>query len=127
MEKEKPSIKESKGLTIDLNEIYKFEPGDLTIDITTSRYSNLAYVTCEHRDVFIDFLEMPGIKKDGKMLVNGTRIFMSHAAAQKLAEALKGILKKIHDDGQMEVYNPSLSSTYKTSTKVNRSKVDKQI
>ena len=127
MEKGKSAIKELKGLTIDLNEIYKFEPQDLTIDITVSRYSNLAYVTCEQRDVFIDFLEMPGIKKDGKMMVNGTRIFMSHAAAQKLAEALKGILKQIHDDGQMETYNPSPPSTYPLSTKVKRSAKDKQI
>jgi hypothetical protein len=127
MAKKTPQMKDSKGITIDLNEIYKFEPKDITIDITTSRYSNLAYVTCEHRDVFIDFLEMPGIKKDGKMMVNGTRIFMSHAAAQKLAEALKGILKQIHDDGQMESYNPDLSSIYTLSAKVTRSKEDKQI
>ncbi|MCX6683886.1 MAG: DUF3467 domain-containing protein [Methanoregula sp.] len=127
MAKKTPQMKDSKGVTIDLNEIYKFEPKDITIDITTSRYSNLAYVTCEHRDVFIDFLEMPGIKKDGKMMVNGTRIFMSHAAAQKLAEALKGILKQIHDDGQMESYNPDLSSIYTLSAKVTRSKEDKQI
>ena len=127
MEKRKDAQKEQEGLTIDLNKIYKFGPEDINIDITASRYSNLAYVTCEHRDVFIDFLEMPGIKKDGRMMVNGTRIFMSHAAAQKLAEALKGILKQIHDNGQMELYNPDLSSSYKLSAKVKMLKEDKKI
>ena len=127
MERKNPETKEVEGVTIDLNEIYKFELKDLTIDITASKYSNLAYVTCEHRDVFIDFLEMPGIKKDGKMMVNGTRIFMSHAAAQKLAEALKGILKQIHDQGQMEVYSPDLPSKYSLSSKVTRVKDNKQI
>jgi hypothetical protein len=127
MEKKKEDSLESAGLTIDLNEIYKFGAADINIDITASRYSNLAYVTCEQRDVFIDFLEMPGIKKDGKMMVNGTRIFMSHAAAQKLAEALKGILKQIHDNGQMEAYNPDLSTSYHLSAKVKMSKGDRKI
>lgn len=127
MERKKTAIKESKGLTIDLNEIYKFEPKDITIDVTASRYSNLAYVTCEHRDVFIDFLEMPGIKKDGKMMVNGTRIFMSHAAAQRLGEALNGILKQIHEDGQMETYNPDIPSSHKLSAKVKMSKEDMRV
>ena len=127
MEKKKEESLESAGLTIDLNKIYKFGPEDINIDITASHYSNLAYVTCEHRDVFVDFLEMPGIKKDGKMMVNGTRIFMSHAAAQKLAEALKGILKQIHDNGQMEAYNPDLSSSYQLSAKVKMLKGDRKI
>ncbi len=52
---------------------------------------------------------------------------MSHAAAQKLAEALKGILKQIHDNGQMELYNPDLSSSYKLSAKVKMLKEDKKI
>ena len=56
MEKKKEDSLESAGLTIDLNEIYKFGAADINIDITASRYSNLAYVTCEQRDVFIDFL-----------------------------------------------------------------------
>ena len=60
-------------------------------------------------------------------MVNGTRIFMSHAAAQKLAEALKGILKQIHDNGQMEAYNPDLSTSYHLSAKVKMSKGDRKI
>lgn len=120
-------MKGIKGVAIDLREIYRFEQKDLNIDITTSRYSNLAYVTCEQRDVFIDFLEMPGIKRDGKMIVNGTRIFMSHSAAQKLAEALSGILRQIHDEGQMETYDPDLTPTAKHSAKITRPKEKQQL
>ena len=60
-----------------------------------------------HRDLYIDFLEMPGIKKDdGKMHVKGTRIYMSHSAAQKLSEAISDVLMTVHSDGKMEVYIP---------------------
>ncbi len=96
MEEEK---KGKDGATvIDLRELYQFEPGELQPDITHSSYSNLAYVQVTHRDVFIDFLEMPGIRRDDRMRVNGTRVYMSHAAAQKLAEALSGILDKVYKE-----------------------------
>lgn len=53
----------------------------------------------------ICFLEMPGIKMaDGKMPIPGTRIYMSHSAAQKLSDAIADILKEVHCDGGMEVY-----------------------
>jgi hypothetical protein len=50
------------------------------------------------------FFEMPGTKKDGKMVLPGTRVFMSFAAAQRLSEALAGILEKSHRDEGMEQY-----------------------
>lgn len=99
-------IKNDAVIEIDLGKLYAFEASDMVPDITVSRYSNVAYIVCTHRDVYIDFLEMPGVKKDGKMMVNGTRIFMGHAAAQRLAEALKGILEKVYDEKGMEAYAP---------------------
>jgi hypothetical protein len=88
--------------TMNFNEIYKFEPQDIVPDITVSRYSNVAYIQVTQRDVYIDFLEMPGIKRDGKMMVNGTRIYMSHVAAQQLAGALGNVLNQVHMRGDME-------------------------
>ena len=97
----------TESRTIDVSEMYRYKKEDLTTDISSSAYSNLAYVQATHRDLYIDFLEMPGIKKDdGKMHVNGTRIYMSHSAAQKLSEAISGILKTVHSDGKMERYLP---------------------
>lgn len=96
--------KEEELITVDLKELYKFQPKDIIPDISIVRYSNLAYIQITHRDVYIDFLEMPGIKKDGKILLNGTRIYMSFAAAQKLAETLQGILEEVDSRGKMEKY-----------------------
>lgn len=95
---------EGQSVTIDLANLYKFDPDDLVTDIKTSAYSNLAFIQVTHRDVFIDFFEMPGMKKDGKMVMPGTRVYMSFAAAQRLSEALTGILEKAHKDGGMEQY-----------------------
>ncbi|OGS56048.1 MAG: hypothetical protein A3K60_02800 [Euryarchaeota archaeon RBG_19FT_COMBO_56_21] len=75
---------------------------NLIPDITITRYSNLAYVQASPRDVCVDFLEMPGVKKDGKMVVNGTRVYMSHVAAQKLGEVLQSVLKKAIQNGGIE-------------------------
>ena len=109
----------SKGqaVTIDLANLYKFDPEDLVADIKTSTYSNLAFIQVTHRDVFIDFFEMPGTKKDGKMVMPGTRVYMSFAAAQRLSEALTGILEKAHRDGGMEQYVGG-GSKQEISTKV---------
>jgi hypothetical protein len=79
---------------IDLKAAYKYDPAELSTEITVSRYSNLAYIQVSPRDVCIDFLEMPGIRKAGKMVVGGARIYMSHDSARKLAETLGGVLEK---------------------------------
>jgi len=103
-EQKKGEALDGQAMTLDLSNLYKFEPGDLVADIRTSAYSNLAFIQVTHRDVFIDFFEMPGIKKDEKMVMPGTRVYMSFAAAQRLSEAMRGILEKAHKDGGMEQY-----------------------
>jgi hypothetical protein len=92
-------------LTINLSELYKYDVKDMNVDITVVKYSNLAWVQVTPRDVEIDFLEMPGVKKDGKMMINGTRIYMSHFAAQKLSEVLTEILKQVHNRGDIEQFS----------------------
>ena len=96
------AVVQAEKVTIDLKEIYRSDPKDLTPDITVTRYSNLAYVQASPRDVCVDFLEMPGFKKDGKSVVNGTRIYMSHVAAQKLGEVLQDVLRKAIRGGGIE-------------------------
>ena len=115
---------EDQVVSIDLKDLYTFKPEDLVTDIKVSTYSNLAFIQVTHRDVFIDFFEMPGTKKDGKMVMAGTRIFMSFAAAQRLSEALTGILEKVHKDGSMEQYIPGGMKT-EISTKVRQKRVSK--
>lgn len=79
---------------IDLSAAYKYDPAELSTEITVSRYSNLAYIQVSPRDVCIDFLEMPGVRRGGRMVVGGARIYMSHEAARRLAETLGGVMKK---------------------------------
>ncbi|TAJ43882.1 DUF3467 domain-containing protein [Methanofollis fontis] len=113
---------EKKGgkMVIDLREMYEYEPSDLVPDIGGTVYSNLAYVQATHRDVFIDFLQMPGVKRDGKMHVQGTRVYLSHAAAQKLAGALAGTVERVYSDGAMEHYRPEKAGEREVSTQVSR-------
>jgi hypothetical protein len=116
-----------ESMTIDISEMYRYEREDLMTDISSSAYSNLAYVQATQRDLYIDFLEMPGIKKeDGKMHIKGTRIYMSHSAAQKLSAAISGILKKVHSDGGMEFYTPDGEKGAVLSTKVERRSAGKK-
>lgn len=91
---------------LDIGRMYEFNPEDMTPDIKTSAYSNVAFITCSNRDIFIDFLELPGVKKDGKMMVPGTRVYMSHAAAQQLAIRLAQVLEGSFQRGEMESYDP---------------------
>lgn len=98
------SEEKTEEFVIDLRKVYSYKPENLKPDISIVRYSNLAYIHTTNRDVHIDFLEMPGIIKDDKVLLNGTRIYMSHAAAQKLAERLLETLEQVHSVGKIEKY-----------------------
>lgn len=102
IEKSKDEVIEKGIITIDMRELYKFDVKDMQVDITAVKYSNLAWIQITPRDVVIDFLELPGVKKDGKIIINGTRIYMSHVAAQKLSEVLGNTLLKVHNQGEIE-------------------------
>lgn len=102
--KEEIPLKDEEMVKIDIRELYKFDTKDITPDISIVRYSNMAYIQITQRDVYIDFLEMPGIRKEGKVLLNGTRVYMSFVAAKSLAESLLGVLEQVHSSGKMEKY-----------------------
>ena len=102
---EDASGEQTETIRIDLKEIYRVDPKNILPDISAIHYSNLAYVQVSQRDVCIDFLEMPGIKRDGKFFVTGTRIYMSHTAAKKLADVLGESLEHVYIQGDMETYH----------------------
>lgn len=106
--------------TIDIRDMYKFEPEDLAIDISATHYSNVAYIQVAPRDVIIDFLELPGVKKDGKMVVSGARVFMSFVAAQKLVESLGTLLENRYKEGAMEMFELRQSRDVELTTKIDR-------
>jgi hypothetical protein len=104
-------------LAFDLKEMYRFDPKEAVPEITTVRYSNLAYIQVTPRDVYIDFLEMPGVKREGRAVVNGTRVYMSFVAARRLSEVLKDILERARATGAMEEYGPSETERARPKTR----------
>jgi len=59
-----------------------------------------------NRDVSIDFIELPGVKKEDKTIINAIRIKLPHSVAQNLAGLLIGLLEKAYQEGQIEQYKP---------------------
>ncbi len=94
------------SVTFDLNDYYSIDPKEIVIHNTNTSYSNMSYIQINRRDVLIDFLQMPGVKREGKQVVDSVRVFMSHSAAQKLSEVLGQLLEKVHSQGEMEFYKP---------------------
>ena len=106
MENVPKDLPTGRQIPIDFGRMYQFSPEEMCPDIRASSYANISFITCTNRDVYIDFLEMPGIKKDGKMMIPATRVYMSHSAAQQLAEKLKEILEGSYQRGDMEFFQP---------------------
>lgn len=85
---------------LDLPNYYKYDYSKAKIKVLNHSYSNLAWINVSGRDVFIDFLSMPGIIEDGIPVINATRISMPPAAAARLAEVLaRTIDQAINDNG----------------------------
>ncbi len=101
------SKKQDTSLLIDIGECYKFQPEDFEVDVTSVHYSNNSFIQVMNNDVFVDFLEIPGVKKDGKMVANATRIYMTHAQAKKLVDTLGSVLENTYKAGRMDTYKPS--------------------
>lgn len=105
--------RESK--TIDFRNLYQMNPENLSINVTSTWYSNLAYIQVTQRDVMIDFLQMPGAKRNEENVIEATRIYMTHAAAQKMVLSLKALLEKVYKDGEMEIFSPASPKTEPTT------------
>lgn len=97
-----------KSLNVDVSKMFSHNVDNFIPDIKVSGYSNLAYIQVSQRDVYIDFMEMPGVRKDDTVMVNGIRIYMSHTAAKKLSEKLNELLDESYQKGQMEFFPSSI-------------------
>jgi RNA-binding protein YlmH len=101
------NVEKGQVLNIDIGKCYQFKPEDFEIDVTAVRYSNSSFIQVMDQDVFVDFLEIPGVKKEGKMIANATRIYMTHVQAKKLVETLGNTLESSYKAGRMETYQSS--------------------
>lgn len=62
---------------------------------------------CGPRDSHIDFLGLPGVRKEGRAKINGTRVYLSDVSEKRLGEVLREVLKKASKDGRFEKLNVS--------------------
>ena len=68
-----------------------------TPEVVHVQYSNSFHLQASKEDVFIDFQELPGHIKDGKLYVNVTRIYLTIDKSRSLADAINGMLKAIDE------------------------------
>ena len=93
-------------VSLDIGKCYRFDPENFEINIQNTQYANSTFILVMGQDVFIDFLALPGTKKEGKMTADATRIYLTHIQAKKMADALNTILENTYKAGQMETYPP---------------------
>lgn len=74
----------------------------LRMSVKESRYANLAFVQVSPRDVFIDFIQAPGLPDGDEIRVDVTRIYLSPPAAKSLADVLSDLVAKLQKAGQFE-------------------------
>jgi mRNA-degrading endonuclease HigB of HigAB toxin-antitoxin module len=67
---------EETQVVLNIKDLYKIGNEDVSLDISTTYYSNIAYVQVHSRDVYVDFMQIPGTIKGGTMTINATRIIM---------------------------------------------------
>jgi hypothetical protein len=87
---------------LDLGSLYRFDPSQLALDLIGTHYSNHAMVQFLGRDVYIDFLAIPGIQKEGKHYVQGMRIQLSHQAALQLMKTLQQVIEAAERNTSIE-------------------------
>jgi hypothetical protein len=75
-----------------LLDLYNYGPDDMEIEYDMVAYSNEQFTQFTGRDMFIDFLELPGYKEEGIQTIHAIRIYLSHDTAKSLAE---GIMKMV--------------------------------
>ena len=115
-----------QNTSLDIKDLYKFKREDLILDISSTHYSNITYIQIAAREVILDFLELPGIKKDSKMVINGTRIYLSHVAAQSLVEKLGTLLEQAHREGNIAELKFSNPDEVELTTKISRPTEEKR-
>ncbi len=66
-------------------------------NIFLSRYCNSVNIQASNNDIALDFMELPGIPRDGKQVVEGVRVYMTHEHARLMAELILKTFEKRND------------------------------
>jgi hypothetical protein len=86
--------------------LYEYDYDRMKIDIEREHYSNMAYISVSGRDVYVDFLKMPGVIRDGIPVVSGVRVYMPIVAAKRLAEAIENTVGSVEKRSEIEPLHP---------------------
>jgi hypothetical protein len=119
-DEENDVVKRTEKASFDIGDLYKFRPEELILNISSTHYSNITYMQVASREVILDFLELPGIKKENKMVINGIRIYLSHEAAQTLVEKLGKLLEQAYSKGTIAELKFSKPDEVELTTKISR-------
>lgn len=104
LKKENKETKNDSGssITIDFSKLITPDPSKLSFEVSTVQYSNHAVIQIMERDMYIDFLQLPGVKKGDKWEVTSTRIYLTHSHGQKLAKSIQEVLEKSYREHEFE-------------------------
>ena len=70
--------------------------------IILTRYCNFVNIQASTNDVALDFMELPGIPRDGKQVVEGVRVYMTHDHARFMADAISSALQEKSNENSNE-------------------------
>jgi len=70
---------------------------DPITNIILTRYCNSVNIQASNNDVALDFMELPGVPRDGKQVIEGVRVYMTHDHARLMAELILKTLEKSND------------------------------
>jgi len=67
-------------------------------NILLTRYSNAVNIQASNNDVALDFMALPPMQRDGKLFLDGVRIYLTHEQARLLADLINTTLEKVNGE-----------------------------
>lgn len=71
-------------------------------NIILSRYCNSVNIQASNNDMALDFMELPGIPRDGKQVIEGVRVYMTHEHARLMANAILSTLEERNNENNKD-------------------------
>ena len=67
-------------------------------NIIMTRYSNAVNIQASNNDIALDFMALPGFQRDGKIVLEGVRVYMTHEQAHLLANLIETGIQKVNGE-----------------------------
>ncbi|MEA3559651.1 MAG: hypothetical protein U9R75_10390 [Candidatus Thermoplasmatota archaeon] len=100
------NIEKGENINIDIGKMFRFDQDKMETDITKMMYSNHVYIQINPREVELNFMNIPGVKKEGNNICETVKIIMPFSGAQSFANVLLETMASVYNQGGMEEYNP---------------------